>query len=964
MKKILFLCGILILLTSNAVAKFDPAFTWNTMETPHFFIHYHQGGKDIAQRVAVIAEDVHARLVPRLKWEPTGRTHLVLVDAEDDPNGLTTVLPYKLIILYLTQPLGEPGFGTNSYEEWMRTLITHEYTHILQLDMVSGIPNFLQYVFGHVYFPNMFQPVWMIEGLATYEETENTAGGRGRSPGSNMIIRMAVLEDRFPRLSQAAVFPDSWPSGQVPYLFGEGFTRFIADKYGQDKLVNIYRTYSRHGIPWFADLNGRIVLGRWYSDLWEEWHDELRMRYTRVRDEVIARGLTSSLALTKRGYLNGFPVVSPDNTRIAYAVQNADEFPGIYLMNLDGTGDRKLVENTVFWSSAGASMAWNADSSGIYYTKIDVRKNTYLHNDLYFYDLKKDRESRITNDLRARDPNPSPDGKKLVFVTNKLGRTRLAVLDLSAVRECPATEKDITFLTRESEIQYESPRFSPDGTMIAVGVWQPGGYKDIWILDAQGNKVEELMHDRAIDGGAAWSPDGKLLYFASDRTGIFNLFAYELATKKMSQVTNVLGGAFTPAPSPDGKQLIFASYSSLGQDLHMRPADSSSWKPADPYVSSYPTITYVDKPVPVESRSYNPLPTLVPRFWIPWFGYSSESGTLGGFLTFGQDAVQRHAYVLQALYSPSTNRKWYAFNYVYDGLYPAVDFSATDLDGTFSGLLTDPTGTLDYVQRDRTLELSLVFPLLSIQKQHSVSIGVRRKDIEALTALPPWAAYSGPVPAEGRLVSRRMSYRFNNAKQFGYSISPENGRTIVFGHERLDKSLGSDIGLSKYTADWHEYLNLPMKHHVLQARAFAGVSSGEVIPQRSFQLGGDNPGDVALAIDDRAIYLRGYPVNAFRGQRAALASLEYRFPVANIEAGLSSAPFFFRRVHGAVFGETGNAWDGTFRSSDLKSSVGAEARLDVDLVYRLPITFRIVFVNGLDDKGEKGIYFSLWGSLL
>ena len=42
------------------------------------------------------------------------------------------------MILVLTQPVGEPGFGTTVYDDWMRLLITHEYTHILQLDMVNG----------------------------------------------------------------------------------------------------------------------------------------------------------------------------------------------------------------------------------------------------------------------------------------------------------------------------------------------------------------------------------------------------------------------------------------------------------------------------------------------------------------------------------------------------------------------------------------------------------------------------------------------------------------------------------------------------------------------------------------------------------------------------------------------------------------------------------------------------------
>ena len=97
----------------------------------------------------------------------------------------------------------------------------------------------------------------MIEGLATYEETEQTGGGRGRSPGAEMVIRTAVLENAFPDLGQASVFPDSWPAGEVPYLFGEAFTRFIADKYGREKLAEISLALQRQGVPVPGQLHGR-----------------------------------------------------------------------------------------------------------------------------------------------------------------------------------------------------------------------------------------------------------------------------------------------------------------------------------------------------------------------------------------------------------------------------------------------------------------------------------------------------------------------------------------------------------------------------------------------------------------------------------------------------------------------------------------------------------------------------------
>ncbi|HTP06542.1 MAG TPA: hypothetical protein VMM54_15480 [Nitrospirota bacterium] len=151
---------------------------------------------------------------------------------------------------------------------------------------------------------------------------------------------------------------------------------------------------------------------------------------------------------------------------------------------------------------------------------------------------------------------------------------------------------------------------------------------------------------------------------------------------------------------------------------------------------------------------------------------------------------------------------------------------------------------------------------------------------------------------------------------------------------------------------------------MLLARVFSGISTGETIPQGAFQLGGDKPGDVTLSIDDTAVYLRGYPVNSFRGQKAGLASLEYRFPITNIERGSGTTPFFSRRPHGAVFAEAGNAWDGPFHGSDLKRSVGVEARLDMYLSYFLPITLRLGIARGLDEKGETQIIFGLWAPIL
>jgi outer membrane protein assembly factor BamA len=134
--------------------------------------------------------------------------------------------------------------------------------------------------------------------------------------------------------------------------------------------------------------------------------------------------------------------------------------------------------------------------------------------------------------------------------------------------------------------------------------------------------------------------------------------------------------------------------------------------------------------------------------------------------------------------------------------------------------------------------------------------------------------------------------------------------------------------------------------------------------QRAFQLGGDNPGDFTLGVEDNSVYLRGYPANQYRGRKVALLSTEYRFPVRNLEFGFSNTPFFFKRVHGAVFAEAGNAWDTSYSSRDVKRSVGLEARLDMSLAYGLPITVRAGLVQALDDQKETSAITNIWLSFL
>ena len=85
--------------------------------------------------------------------------------------------------------------------------------------------------------------------------------------------------------------------------------------------------------------------------------------------------------------------------------------------------------------------------------------------------------------------------------------------------------------------------------------------------------------------------------------------------------------------------------------------------------------------------------------------------------------------------------------------------------------------------------------------------------------------------------------------------------------------------------------------------------------------------------------LRGFDADAIAGDHAVVGNLDYRVPLASIQRGLGTLPFFLRTAHAAVFADAGHAWRDDFRWSDFRTAFGVELSLDATVGYFLPLTF-------------------------
>src|SRR5574340_242318 len=156
----------------------DPHRDWYSADSKHFRINYAHPQRAQAERVADIAERVYARLTQELQWEPSGRIEIVVLDEFDIANGFSTPLPFNKNAIFLTPP-DDGELLDNSV--WLELLLTHELTHTIHLDKVRGAPKVIRHIFGRnpLLFPNLWQPGWAIEGIATWNESTPEAG-RGR----------------------------------------------------------------------------------------------------------------------------------------------------------------------------------------------------------------------------------------------------------------------------------------------------------------------------------------------------------------------------------------------------------------------------------------------------------------------------------------------------------------------------------------------------------------------------------------------------------------------------------------------------------------------------------------------------------------------------------------------------------------------------------------------------------------
>lgn len=551
----LLILTLTILITThlNSEAQFIPyygknnvkydTFHWKIFKTDHFDIYFYPEEEEHLEMVATLAEEAYEKISKDLQHDVAFRIPLIffLTSSEFEQVNYLQVTEG---ILGVSEPLyNRMAFALDHPPEELKHLITHELAHIFEFSILFGGLN--------ISLIKSIPPLWIMEGYP-----EEITGKWNAN--DIQVVRDAILTDNIPYISAEndIEYPEGKDIARASYTIGHAVFDFINDKYDRAGIRQLWFSVKKATYLGQQDIFMQ-AFGVSEQKFNEEFANWLREKFAPWKEKQTPLDKETVIKVKKpyEQILSATP--SPDYKKLAvFTINRVDgEIDLIIISSENG----KIIKNITkgyttkfeyltfdnFYFS-GRNITWSQDGKYIAFFARDGKRRSLFIADAYSGKIKK--KYKIKLDL-AGAPSFSPDSKNIAFSALSKGISDIYLLNL--------TNKNITNLT--NDIYYDiTPSWSPNGKAILYSS-RRNGYNQIMeiLLDNPQQRIQYTF-DNYDCTSPLYSPDMKLIYFSANKNGINNIYALNKETNDMVQLTDVLGGAYSPCIlKKDNQNIIY-----------------------------------------------------------------------------------------------------------------------------------------------------------------------------------------------------------------------------------------------------------------------------------------------------------------------------------------------------------------------------------------------------------------------
>ncbi|GMU86461.1 MAG: hypothetical protein AMXMBFR48_17030 [Ignavibacteriales bacterium] len=864
-------------------------FDWKVLKTEHFDIYYYSDMDEIAQIGAAYAEDAYKYLRTEFNHVIFRRTPLIFYNTH----------------IHFQQTNTTPGFipeGVGGFFEFIkgrvvipysgslerfRHVIYHEMVHVFMTTRLMRIAN--DYKLNTERFP----PLWFVEGLAEFYST--TWDSRGE-----MVIRDAVLNDYLPGIEDIYSISGTF----LMYKEGQAFLGFIDKFYGREKILMLLNNI------WMFDSFKEMLeytLGKPLAEIDREWKSYLKKIYYPLYEDYVNIS-DKATVINKTGY-SFSPVVKQTEGGIQI----------FFTANLDGY-------------------------SSLYQIEKKNGEKVYSSPKLI---IQGERSSQLESfHLFDNAPGISPEG--IIAFSTKSGSADAIHFYSTESGSIAASFSD------ESLVSISSPSFNSKGDRVVFSAIDKKGYSDLYVYNLTTEEMFRVTNDYYEDRTPVFGKDDREIIFASDRTsgankGYINLFRIELHSLNIYYVTDQPVNIEAPRLTKGKYGLIArADYDSVDNFFYIDVSDkqyqsvyriSSFISPVfDHWLVNDSTMVFSgfeNSSFRLYERSFSipdtPLVREMLRTSLPaWTAGKYESEIAREEIYYENEYTLDYAQsqistdpvygtsggAVLSLSDLFSNDNYFFLIYntaqVQDDFLKSFNIALTRLNLSertnysygifhFSGRRYDLRDTDEFFyERSFGGSLAFYYPLSKFDRIEA-NVTIANSDKQVIT---------GVVERKALLHSNSVSYVFDNSLWMPSGPVDGTRLRLLLGYTTDVKY--SNVNYYTIIADMRYYYRLSLRS-ALALRGSLYFNDGK--EARRYFMGGSWD-------------LRGWPRWAIRGEKMWIQSTELRFPLFDqIRITTPIADLGFFGIRGALFWDSGGAWDKSYETSI--GSIGGGIRFNL-----------------------------------